>query len=205
MSDEELLSAPKEPLELFDRWFSRAKDSEASNPEAMTLATVNVLANPPVPEVRTVLLKKIDQDGLVFFTNSLSTKGQNMAANPEVALLFYWRSLDRQIRVNGRVIPIAEDESDSYYASRSRISRIGAWASQQSQPMENFDTLKCAVAEMEARFPNEIVPRPPHWFGYRVTPRRFEFWVQEKGRLHQRIEYTRGSATENWAVQWLYP
>lgn len=206
MADEELLQAPNEPLVLFAKWFAMAKQSEHSNPEAMSLATVS---GGSVPEIRTVLLKKIDEEGLVFFTNSESTKGRNMADNPEVALLFYWRTLDRQIRINGRASPISDAESDAYFASRPRASRLGAWASKQSQPMRDFGELQSAVAEASERFPDDI-SRPSHWFGYRVVPNRFEFWVQEAGRLHQRIEYTqkeytRENSAKDWVLQWLYP
>ena len=199
----ELFSAPDTPWSLFSRWFALAEANEPSNPEAMSLATVD---DTNTPQIRTVLLKKIDQDGAVFFTNSQSTKGQNIAHNPQVALLLYWRTLDRQVRINGIATPIPEAESDAYFQSRSRISQEGAWASQQSQEMRDFSVLQESVAEVQTRFAGQDVPRPPHWFGYRVVPERIEYWIQEKGRLHQRIAYTRENLHEDtWQKNWLFP
>lgn len=199
----ELLSAPDTPWSLFERWFALAEASEASNPEAMSLASVDADG---IPQVRTVLLKKFDTNGAVFFTNSQSTKGQNIANNPNVALLFYWRTLDRQIRINGIARPIPESESDAYFASRSRISQEGAWASQQSKTMTDFSVLQDSVAEIQERFANQEVPRPPHWFGYRVAPERIEYWIQETGRLHQRVAYSReDTRLDVWQKDWIFP
>ncbi|NQY83149.1 MAG: pyridoxamine 5'-phosphate oxidase [Alphaproteobacteria bacterium] len=199
----ELHSAPDLPWTIFECWFALAQQSEPSNPEAMTLATVDADG---VPQVRIVLMKDIGQDGVVFFTNSQSTKGQNIAHNPNVALLFYWRSLDRQVCINGVASPIDPAESDRYFASRSRISQIGAWASQQSKPMQDFSVLQAAVAEAEVCYFSADVPRPSHWFGYRVVPNRIEFWIQEIGRLHQRIAYRReDTSQDSWVKQWIFP
>ena len=199
----ELLSSPDTPWSIFTRWFDLAQKSEFSNPEAMSLATVD---SEGVPQVRTVLLKKFDQQGAVFFTNSHSTKGKNIFQNHNVALLFYWRSLDRQVRINGVASPIPDAESHAYFQSRSRISKEGAWASQQSQTMADFSVLQQAVAEVQARFADQEVPRPPHWFGYRVIPNRMEYWIQETGRLHQRIVYSRADTTQDsWQKEWLFP
>ena len=199
----ELFSAPDSPWSVFTRWFALAETSEPSNPEAMSLATVD---ESNIPQVRTVLLKKLDENGAVFFTNSRSTKGQNIAHNAQVALLLYWRTLDRQVRINGIAAPIPEAESDAYFASRSRISQEGAWASQQSQTMTDFSVLQESVAKVQARFAGQDVPRPPHWFGYRVVPERIEYWIQETGRLHQRIAYTRKDTRQDiWQKNWVFP
>jgi pyridoxamine 5'-phosphate oxidase len=199
----ELLDRPAEPWPLFDRWFALAQQSEQSNPEAMALATVD---RSGIPQLRTVLMKQIDQRGLVFFTNSHSTKGQNIVDQPEVSALFYWRTLNRQIRVNGRAAPVDDQTSDAYFASRARISQVGAWASQQSEPMSGPEVLAEAVNQTEQRFADQTVPRPPHWWGYRIVPWRFEFWIQEHGRLHQRIEYTRELIEQNtWNTHWIFP
>ena len=203
----ELEQHPQQPWSLFDQWFTLAQKSEPGNPEAMSLATVGA---DQVPQLRTVLLKQIDPAGLVFFTNSHSTKGKNMAHNPEISLLFYWRTLDRQIRINGRVQTIDAAEADAYFASRPRISQIGAWASQQSRSMRDPTELYERITLHEQRFAGAAVPRPPYWWGYRLAPRRFEFWIQQEGRLHQRMEYTRtGSQAEagqdDWQTSWLYP
>lgn len=199
----ELDDSPERPWPLFDRWFDLAKTHETNNPEAMTLATVSADGR---PELRTMLLKQIDSAGLVFYTNSESVKGDNIRYNPHVGLLFYWRSLDRQIRINGVASPVDPAEADVYFPTRPRISRIGAWASQQSRPMADFGVLQQAVAEAEQKFPDDNIPRPPHWYGYRVVPDRFEFWIQEAGRLHQRIRYSRrDSDQDSWDKVWLFP
>ena len=151
-----------------------------------------------------VLLKDFDARGFTFYTNTESAKGVELAANPQAALLFHWKSLARQIRIEGVVEPVTDAEADAYYASRPRISRLGAWASDQSRPLDARLTLEQRLAEYEAKYPGEDIPRPPHWSGYRVLPDSFEFWQNMPFRLHDRTVYTR-SADGSWAVGKLFP
>ena len=187
------------PFELFAAWLAEASRTELNDPNAMTLATATPDGR---PSARMVLLKGADQDGFVFYTNTESRKGGELAANPEVALLFHWKSLARQVRVEGLAEPVRPDEADAYFATRARISRLGAWASDQSRPLDDRATLEARVAELERTYPGAI-PRPPHWSGYRVRPDRFEFWRDMPFRLHDRTVFRRANGA--WQAEKLYP
>jgi pyridoxamine 5'-phosphate oxidase len=191
-----------DPFALFDAWFADATQSEINDPNAMTLATVDAHG---LPDARIVLLKGHDRDGFVFYTNTQSAKGQELAANPVAALVFHWKSLTRQVRVRGSVAPVSAEEADIYYHSRARDSRIGAWASQQSRPLADRAMLEAAVRNTEARFGAGQVERPPHWSGYRITPRSIEFWHDRPFRLHDRIVFTRDGNVQEWSKQRLFP
>jgi pyridoxamine 5'-phosphate oxidase len=173
------------PFVQFQNWFEEAERSEPSDANAMILATATADGR---PAARTVLLKGLDPRGFVFYTNIASRKGEEIAANPRVALLFYWKSLQRQIRIEGAIERVTDAEADVYYATRARISRLGAWASDQSRPLAERTILEQRLAEMEQRFPGEI-PRPGYWSGYRVLPEAFEFWQEMPFRLHDRSHY----------------
>jgi pyridoxamine 5'-phosphate oxidase len=189
-----------EPFRQFGAWFAEAEAAEPRDANAMTLATCT---QDGVPSARMVLLKGWDERGFVFYTNKESRKGDELADNPRVALLFHWKSSNRQIRIEGRVEHATEAESDAYFASRARISRLGAWASAQSRPLPSRAELERRLADTEARYPGEDVPRPPYWAGYRVVPDRLEFWQDMPFRLHDRTVYTRSG--EGWTVGKLYP
>jgi len=198
MSADEYLAIS--PFDQFQTWMSEAEKSELNDANAMAIATAT---SDGQPSLRTVLLKGVDERGFVFYTNRESRKGLELAANGNAALLFHWKSLRRQIRIEGTVERVTDAESDSYYTSRPRISRLGAWASQQSRPLTNRAVLEGRLAEMEARFPDDI-PRPSYWSGYRVLPERFEFWHEMPYRLHDRTLYLR-SADGAWGQSKLYP
>ncbi|MFD2261365.1 pyridoxamine 5'-phosphate oxidase [Lacibacterium aquatile] len=190
-----------DPYALFADWFAEAKTKEINDPNAMYLAT----STPDgFPSSRAVLMKDYDPRGFVFYTNYESRKGGELLSNPRCALLFHWKTMERQVRVEGTAIPVMPEEADAYYASRPYGSRIGAWASSQSRPLDGRDTLVKRVAEVEAEYPSETVPRPPHWSGFRVTPVRIEFWQAMPFRLHDRIVY---SAVDGggWTTGRLYP
>ncbi|MFC0409463.1 pyridoxamine 5'-phosphate oxidase [Roseomonas elaeocarpi] len=189
-----------DPFPLFDRWMADAEQSEPNDPNAVCLATATPDGR---PAARIVLLKSVDPRGFVFHSHYTGRKGEEMAANPQVALCFHWKTLHRQVRVEGRVERASAEESDSYYASRARTSRLGAWASRQSQPLRDRAELEAALREVEARFPGEDVPRPEHWGGFRVVPTVVEFWQDAPYRLHDRRVFTRTG--EGWATQRLYP
>jgi pyridoxamine 5'-phosphate oxidase len=189
-----------DPFELFDLWFAEARASETNDPEAMSLATADPDGR---PSVRIVLLKGHGPDGFVFYTNQRSRKGEELAANPNAALLFHWKSLRRQVRIEGKANPVSASEADSYFASRSRDSQLGAWASDQSQPLASRAEFEARYEAMRQKFEGGDVPRPPHWGGYRVTPDRIEFWTDRPHRLHERRLFTR--AGEGWTEGLLYP
>jgi pyridoxamine 5'-phosphate oxidase len=189
-----------EPFSLFDEWFAEAREREINDPNAMALATVDEQG---LPNVRMVLLKGIDSAGFVFYTNEESAKGRELAGSGKAALLFHWKSLRRQVRVRGTVAEVSAAEADTYFASRPRDSRIGAWASQQSRPLESRFALEKAVAFYAAKFAIGDIPRPPYWKGYRVRPHAFEFWADRPFRLHDRLAFTRGA--EGWRKERLYP
>ena len=177
---------PEDPLVLFRRWFDAAVDSGAPQPNAMVLATSDRAG---VPQARLVLLKSADRDGFSFFTNYTSSKARQLDACGIACLLFFWHELHRQVRIEGLVERVPEEESDAYFASRPRGAQIGAWASPQSQPLESREVLEQRVGEISARFADAEVPRPDHWGGYRLRPRSYEFWQGRENRLHDRFRY----------------
>jgi pyridoxamine 5'-phosphate oxidase len=189
-----------DPFALFAEWLDAAKASEANDPNAMALATVDGTG---MPDVRMVLLKGLDQGKFVFYTNLESRKGEELAAVPKAALCFHWKTLRRQVRVRGAVERVDPAEADAYFATRPRMSRIGAWASHQSRPLESKFALEKAVALHTARFAAGAVPRPPHWSGFRIVPQEIEFWRDGAFRLHDRVRFTRTG--EGWTKTRLYP
>lgn len=189
-----------EPIAQFLSWLEEARHCGLDEPTAMALATV---AADGRPSVRMVLLKHADDRGFVFYTNLESAKGRDLAANPRAELCFYWDPLGRQIRVGGRVEPVTNAEADAYFASRPRLSQIGAWASRQSRPMSGYFELEQACARVALRYPLGAVPRPPFWSGYRVVPDRLEFWKQKPFRRHERVLYEAGEG--GWKKIWLFP
>ena len=189
-----------EPFALFHAWMKDAERSEPNDPNAMALATVDADG---LPDVRMVLLKGVDAQGFVFYTNTESNKGRELAAQPKAALVLHWKSLRRQVRARGPVTPVSDAEADAYFASRPRDSRIGAWASQQSRPLESRFALEKAVAFYAAKYAVGEVPRPPHWTGFRIAPVSIEFWQDRPFRLHDRIVFTRSG--EGWTQMRLYP
>ena len=192
--------ASTDPLALFDEWFALAREKEPNDPDAMALAT----ATPDgAPSVRMVLLKGFGSDGFVFYTNMDSRKGAEIAANPRAALLFHWKSLRRQVRVEGPVEPVGDAEADAYFATRSRDSQLGAWASYQSRPLDARSTFKKRYEDMRRRFEDQDVPRPARWGGFRVKPEVIEFWDDRPHRLHERRVFT--AAVDGWKEGLLYP
>ena len=195
-----LIPASEDPITLFEAWLDEASRTEPNDANAMTCATA---APGGQPSARIVLLKAVDDRGFTFYTNKLGRKGAELAANPSAALLFHWKTLGRQVRVEGPVESVTDEEADSYFASRPRISRLGAWASDQSRPLPSRAELEDRVAALDARYPDEAIPRPPHWSGYRVIPRAIEFWQDMPYRLHDRRVYARRE--ERWEQHALYP
>jgi len=189
-----------DPFALFDQWFAEARAAEVNDPEAMALATADGSGR---PSVRMVLLKGHGPEGFVFYTNEQSAKGAQLAANPHAALLFHWKALRRQVRIEGTVERVADAEANAYFASRARDSQLGAWASDQSRPLDQRDTFERRFDEVAERFAGGDVPRPPHWRGYRVIPDRIEFWSDRPHRLHERRLFTLGDGS--WSEGLLYP
>jgi pyridoxamine 5'-phosphate oxidase len=189
-----------EPIGLFVDWLAEAGAHEVNDANAMTLSTLD---GDSMPDARIVLLKDVDDRGFTFYSNSQSDKGVELAQRPVAALTFHWKSLRRQVRVRGRVEPVTVEEADAYFASRARESRIGAWASDQSRPLDTRDTLEVAVARETARFEGAEVPRPEHWTGWRVVPQSVEFWRDRPFRLHDRLRFTRDG--DAWTRQRLWP
>ncbi len=189
-----------DPLHLFQDWMDEAKASEPNDPNAFAVATATPDGR---PSVRMVLLKGFDARGFVFYTNGGSRKGGELAANPHVAMLFHWKTLRRQIRIEGPVSPVSEAESDEYFASRARISRLGAIASDQSRPLPSRGELERRIAEYDNRYPDDRIPRPANWFGWRVVPEAMEFWQDMPFRLHDRRVYRPGAG--GWTSEALYP
>ncbi|GIK83099.1 MAG: pyridoxamine 5'-phosphate oxidase [Pseudorhodoplanes sp.] len=191
-----------EPFALFAGWLKEATASESRDPNAMAVATVDADG---LPDVRMVLMKGFDRNGFVFYTNMESTKGHQLAEAPRAALLFHWKTLNRQVRVRGPAEVVTEAEADAYFASRARLSRIGAWASKQSQPLESRLAFEKAVALYTAKFGTGTIPRPPHWSGFRIIPHEIEFWADRPFRLHDRIVFRRERPGEPWTRTRLYP
>jgi len=194
-----------DPYRLFDKWYAEARASEPNDGNAMALATADAEGH---PSVRMVLLKGHGPDiegtgGFIFYTNLESRKGSELAANKNVALLFHWKSLRRQIRIEGPVSRVTDATANTYFATRSRASQLGAWASDQSRPLDSRATFEARYAEIEQRFDGQDVPRPPHWSGYLVSPRAIEFWQDREFRLHERWVYARDG--DGWTAGMIYP
>lgn len=191
-----------DPIALFHAWFEDAKAKEPNDPEAVALATASAEG---MPNVRMVLLKAADANGFVFYSNRESAKGQELAANPRAALCFYWKTLRRQVRVLGPVEPVSDAEADAYFASRARDSQIGAWASQQSRPLDGRFALEREVARFAAKFALGKIPRPEYWSGFRIRPLAIEFWRNRPFRLHARLVYRRDALAAPWRTERLFP
>ena len=189
-----------DPILLFTKWLETAKSSEIADADAACLAT----AENGHPSARMVLVRHVDERGFTFFTNENSRKGQQMASGGFAALCYHWKSLERQVRVEGAVERVDDADSDAYYASRARGSRVGAWASDQSQPLDSRETLLNKAEEISAKYAHQDIPRPPFWRGFRIKPTRIEFWQQGEFRLHDRFVFT-PSTGGGWDVQRLYP
>ena len=191
-----------EPFSLFGTWLKEAQDAEINDPNALALATVDADG---LPDVRMVLLKDFDQRGFVFYTNFESQKGQEILGSMKAAMCFHWKTLRRQVRVRGPVEIVSNQEADEYYKTRARGSRIGAWASKQSRPLESRFALEKAVAEYTLKYAIGEIPRPDHWSGFRIRPTSIEFWKDGAFRLHDRIEFRRGEAEGDWSKVRMYP
>ena len=189
-----------DPYQLFEEWFAEAKASEVNDPEAMALATADASGR---PSARMVLLKGHDPEGFVFYTNEKSAKGEELAENPRAALLLHWKSLRRQVRIEGPVERVRDEASDAYFARRARDSQLGAWASDQSRPLDSRATFEERFEEVKRKFEGRDVPRPPHWRGYRVIAERIEFWIDRPYRLHERRLFTLNGS--GWDEGLLYP
>ncbi len=192
----------QDPFALFQSWFEEAKKSEPNDPNAMALSTVDADG---LPNSRMVLLNGRDGEDFVFYTNTQSQKGTELLAQPKAALLFHWKSLRRQVRIRGAVSLVSDEMADAYFQSRPRDSRIGAWASQQSRPLESRFALEKAVALQAAKFGVGTIPRPPHWTGFRVSPVYLEFWRDGAFRLHDRVVFRRTAVDQPWSRERLYP
>jgi pyridoxamine 5'-phosphate oxidase len=200
-------AAAPEPFALFEAWFAEAKAHEPNDPNAMALASVDPDG---MPNVRMTLLKGVDAPdaaarGFVFYTNFESAKGRELLAAKKAALVFHWKSLRRQVRLRGSISVVSDGEADAYFSTRPRGSRLGAWASQQSRPLESRFALEKAVAAVTARYPIGEIPRPPYWSGFRLTPLEMEFWHDRPFRLHERVVFRRASPGEAWRKERLYP
>ena len=200
-------TAAGDPFELFQAWLAEAEKYEINDPNAMALATTDAGG---LPNVRMVLLKGVDaagspDRGFVFYTNFESAKGHELLANPQAALLFHWKSLERQVRVRGHVSLASHEEADAYFATRPPLSRIGAWASHQSRPLASRDVLEAKIQHYEAKFFDGPIPRPAYWSGFRVVPVEMEFWMSQPFRLHDRIVFRRDAPRDSWHKVRLYP
>jgi pyridoxamine 5'-phosphate oxidase len=190
-----------DPFQLFDEWFAEAAASEPNDPNAMALATADSVGN---PSVRMVLLKDHGPDGFVFYTNEESNKGQDLRENPSAALLFHWKALRRQVRIEGEVEDVPDEQADAYFATRSRDSQLGAWTSDQSRPLDSCAHFEARYEAVKRRFEGQPVPRPPHWRGFRLVPLTFEFWQDRPHRLHERRVFV-GQNDGSWSEGLLYP
>lgn len=195
-------SIGNEPDDLFEAWLADARESEPNDPNALALATVDETG---LPDVRMVLLKDHDRRGFVFYTNFESAKGKELLTSRKAAMCFHWKSRRRQVRVRGPIEVVSEAEADAYFESRPRGSRLGAWASDQSRPLDSRERLEKKVEELDSRFAGAAIPRPPHWSGFRLIPEQIEFWQDGAFRLHDRALFMRSSPEEGWIVQRLYP
>jgi pyridoxamine 5'-phosphate oxidase len=207
LESEQDFSAAEDPFALFHAWLAEAEKSEPNDPNAMAVASVDQAG---LPNVRMVLLKAVDAEdnpdrGFVFYTNFESAKGRELLGNPRAALLFHWKTLERQVRVRGPVSLASHEESDAYFSSRPALSRIGAWASQQSRPLSSRDVLEAKIAHYEKKFADGEIPRPAYWSGFRVVPVEIEFWMGRPFRLHDRIVFRRDAPRESWHKLRLYP
>jgi pyridoxamine 5'-phosphate oxidase len=196
------LGEASDPFTLFESWYAAARRSEPADPDAMALATVDAEG---LPNVRMVLLKSADPSGFVFYSNAESAKGSELEANMKAAAVLHWKSLRRQVRFRGPVTRVADAEADAYFASRPLQSRIGAWASKQSRPLESRFALEAAVAKYAAQFALASIPRPPYWVGYRIVPLYLEFWSEGAFRLHDRRVFRRTAPSQAWHEERLYP
>jgi pyridoxamine 5'-phosphate oxidase len=201
-ASEDEIAPADEPIALFKDWFEEAKTREPNDPEAMALATVDASG---LPNVRMVLLKGVDHNGFVFYTNLESAKGEELANNLQAALCFHWKSLRRQVRVRGTVMPVSDAEADAYFKTRAKDSQIGAWASRQSRPLEGRFALEREVARFAAKYALQSVPRPAHWSGFRLQPLAIEFWRNRPFRLHERLLYRRDALDSAWVTNRLFP
>lgn len=192
-------NADKSPFKQFDKWLTDAETAGFLDPNAVTVATVG---NDGMPSMRVVLLKSFDEQGFVFYTNYESKKGREIADNPLASMLFFWDKLERQIRIQGKIEKVTPEESDAYFKTRSHTSKVGAWASKQSEPLSSRNKLMAEAAMLMAKYPINV-PRPPHWGGYRLIPEYFEFWQGRESRLHDRIVYEKNNA--DWNISRIYP
>jgi len=192
------------PFSIFDSWFAEARETELNDGNAMTIATADADGQ---PAARMVLLKGHGPDGFIFYTNQESRKAADIAANPKAAILFHWKSLHRQIRIEGSLSAVSDETADAYFTTRSRDSQLGAWASDQSRPLDSRATFEARFEEVRAHFDGKDVTRPPHWSGYCLTPERFEFWQDREHRLHERRIFVRAADgdSDNWSEGMLYP
>lgn len=196
------ITPSEDPFALFRNWLAQAEAAEPNDPNAMALSTVG---QDGFPNVRMVLLKSVDRDGFVFYSNSQSVKGTELAHNPRAAINFHWKSLRKAVRAQGRVAEVSDAEADAYFATRPKDSQIGAWASPQSRPMEGRWVFEKAIAEFAVKYAMAKVPRPPYWTGWRIIPRRIEFWRDRPFRLHDRLVYIRDTAEAPWRTERLFP